>query len=74
MLGSLPQGERDDFDQLLWKASGVDALVKEVKGFKDLPAALQGEISFRVCRMNGLLQVFFSFLRESDRDHETQRA
>jgi len=52
----LRPGARDEVEEALWKASGVEGMVKEVKSFKDLPAALQGEISFRVCRVNGLLQ------------------
>lgn len=46
--------ERDEFEHKLWACSDVEALLSQVKTLKQLPIALS-EISFRVCRMNGLL-------------------
>jgi hypothetical protein len=52
-LQDLRAGARDEWERVLWAESGVEALVRDLKSFKDLPAALP-EVMLRVCRMHAL--------------------
>ena len=49
----LRAGSRDEWERVLWAESGVEALLRDLKSFKDLPAALP-EVMLRVCRMHAL--------------------
>ena len=46
-LQDLRAGARDEWERVLWAQSGVEALVRDLKSFKDLPATLP-EVMLRV--------------------------